>query len=274
MNFQQRPIRTVVAIGAAVTLTLAACGGDDDASADTATAETADSSPESAGGTSAETGSAEAPAMEPASVTFDAQESDGTTITVASVELPSPGFIAVHADGGGSPGPVIGHSDLLPAGTSSDVAITLDEPLAGDTALFPMAHIDTDGNGLYEFGAVEGVDGPALTAEGDVAVVTAEVTVTGSATGDASGDTASADDATITIADFAFDGVTEIPVGTTVVVTNEDSTAHTWTAVDGEFDSGALNPGDTFEFTFTEPGEFAYFCNFHPSMEGTITVTG
>jgi plastocyanin len=215
--------------------------------------------------------------MEPASVTFDAQESEGTTITVVSVELPSPGFVAVHADGGGSPGPVIGHSDLLPAGTSTDVAITLDEPLTVDTALFPMAHIDTDGNGLYEFGAVEGVDGPALTADGDVAVVTADVTVTGAATGDASGDTASADtasadDATITIADFTFDGVTEIPIGTTVVVTNEDSTAHTWTAVDGEFDSGALDPGDTFEFTFTETGEFAYVCNFHPSMEGTITV--
>ena len=78
----------------------------------------------------------------------------------------------------------------------------------------------------------------------------------------------------ITIADFAFSGVTEIAVGTTIVVTNTDATPHTWTADDGAFDSGALSEGDTFEFTFTEAGEFAYHCNFHPSMTGTIVVTG
>lgn len=80
--------------------------------------------------------------------------------------------------------------------------------------------------------------------------------------------------ATITIADFAFDGVTEVAVGTTVVVTNDDTTTHTWTALDGAFDSGALAPGDTFEFTFTVAGSFDYQCNFHPSMTGTIVVTG
>ena len=85
---------------------------------------------------------------------------------------------------------------------------------------------------------------------------------------------AAAEEATITIADFAFAGVTEIAVGTTVVVTNDDSTTHTWTALDGMFDSGALAQGDRFEFTFAEPGEFAYQCNFHPSMTGTIVVTG
>lgn len=88
-------------------------------------------------------------------------------------------------------------------------------------------------------------------------------------------DTTAADDrATITIADFAFDGVTEIPVGTTVVVTNTDDAQHTWTALDGTFDSGALGKGDSFELTFTEAGSFDYRCNFHPSMTGTIVVTG
>ena len=85
---------------------------------------------------------------------------------------------------------------------------------------------------------------------------------------------AAGEEATITIADFAFAGVTEVAVGTTVVVTNDDGTAHTWTALDGTFDSGTLAQGDTFEFTFTAPGEFAYQCSFHPSMTGTIVVTG
>jgi plastocyanin len=86
-------------------------------------------------------------------------------------------------------------------------------------------------------------------------------------------DGAAADGDTITIADFSFSGVTEVTVGTTVVVMNADAAPHTWSAEDGTFDSGAIAPGETFEFTFTDVGEFAYFCNFHPSMTGTIVVT-
>lgn len=80
-------------------------------------------------------------------------------------------------------------------------------------------------------------------------------------------------DATISIADFAFSGVTEVKVGTTVTVTNDDGGTHTWTAVDDTFDSGNLSSGDSFEFTFTEAGSFDYFCNIHPGMTGTIVVT-
>lgn len=80
--------------------------------------------------------------------------------------------------------------------------------------------------------------------------------------------------ATITISNFSFDGVTEVAVGTTVVVTNLDNSPHTWTALDGSFDSGALGQDESFEFTFSEPGAFAYQCNFHPSMTGTVVVTG
>lgn len=90
---------------------------------------------------------------------------------------------------------------------------------------------------------------------------------------DAPADGADGEPATITIADFSFDGVTEVAVGTTVIVTNDDSATHTWTEPNGAFDSGALAPGDSFEFTFTEPGTFDYVCNFHPSMTGTITVS-
>lgn len=81
-------------------------------------------------------------------------------------------------------------------------------------------------------------------------------------------------DAEITIVDFAFEGPTEVPVGTTVVITNTDGTAHTWTAADGSFGSGELGEGESFEFTFDEPGTYEYRCNFHPTMTGTITVTG
>jgi plastocyanin len=57
------------------------------------------------------------------------------------------------------------------------------------------------------------------------------------------------------------------------VVTNTDAASHTWTAVDGSFDSGTLAEGDSFEFVFDGPGTFEYFCNIHPSMTGSVTVT-
>jgi plastocyanin len=78
----------------------------------------------------------------------------------------------------------------------------------------------------------------------------------------------------ITITGFTFGGATEAAVGQEVTVSNEGSSAHTWTARDASFDSGTIRPGDTFAFTFTQAGTFDYFCRFHDGMQGTITVTG
>ena len=263
MNLQRHPIRTIAAVGAAAALTLAACGGDDDSASTTAPSAT--TTPPAA----ATTAPADVPANQPSSIIVDAQDSDGTTIIVASIDLPAPGFIAVHGDGGGPPGPVIGHSALLPAGTSTDVAVTLDVPLTADATVYPMVHIDMNSNGVYEFAPPDvTTDGPGLTADGDVAVTGGQITVTG-------GDSAApGDDNVITIAGFAFSGITEVAVGTTVTVTNTDGSPHTWSADDGTFDSGALSKGESFQFTFTEPGTYEYHCNFHQSMTGTITVTG
>ena len=61
-------------------------------------------------------------------------------------------------------------------------------------------------------------------------------------------------------------------VGTEVEVENRDTAAHTWTSVDGVFDSGNLGNGDTFTFTFDTPGEYEFFCSIHPDMKGSITV--
>jgi S-layer glycoprotein len=113
----------------------------------------------------------------PASISGEDQDSDGTTI-VASVELPAPGFIAIHADLDGAPGPVIGNSELLPAGESVDVVIELDTPLDGSTTVWPMAHVDGNANGEYDFSPPDVIaDGPAFTADGDVAVGPLEITL-------------------------------------------------------------------------------------------------
>jgi len=77
----------------------------------------------------------------------------------------------------------------------------------------------------------------------------------------------------ISIVDFNFDPAEmEVPVGTTVRWTNNDSFDHNVKADDGTFESETLGGGDTFEFTFETAGTFAYICGIHPSMQGTITV--
>lgn len=79
----------------------------------------------------------------------------------------------------------------------------------------------------------------------------------------------------ITIVDFSFEPDTaEVPVGTTVEWVNEDSFSHTVVADDGSFVSEDVGSGDRFTFQFTEPGTYTYICGIHPSMTGTIVVTG
>jgi plastocyanin len=77
----------------------------------------------------------------------------------------------------------------------------------------------------------------------------------------------------VTISNMAFSPATvTIPLGTKVTWTNTDPVAHTVTAVGGAFNSGHLNPGQTFSYTFDKAGTFDYACTYHPYMKGTITV--
>ncbi|MEZ4706822.1 MAG: cupredoxin family copper-binding protein [Caldilineaceae bacterium] len=82
----------------------------------------------------------------------------------------------------------------------------------------------------------------------------------------------------LTIDTFIFSPqVVEVPVGTTIIWTNMDAIDHTVTAgapdaETGVFDSGFFNQGERFAFTFTEVGEYAYFCKRHPNMRGMVVV--
>lgn len=63
-----------------------------------------------------------------------------------------------------------------------------------------------------------------------------------------------------------------VHMGDKVTWTNTGSLVHTVTADNGAFDSGNLNPGDTWSFSFNTAGTFAFHCTPHPWMTGTITV--
>jgi plastocyanin len=83
------------------------------------------------------------------------------------------------------------------------------------------------------------------------------------------------DDMTVSIQDFFFspDQMTVAP-GTTVTWVNDGQQPHTSTADDGTWDSGTLQPGDDYSFTFDQPGTYTYHCSVHPDMTATITVSG
>lgn len=77
----------------------------------------------------------------------------------------------------------------------------------------------------------------------------------------------------VEISGFAFNPKEiRIPAGTKVIWTNQDSARHTVTANNGEFGSQLFGKGETFEFTFSQKGTFAYYCMPHPNMKATVIV--
>src|SRR5215213_1494896 len=83
------------------------------------------------------------------------------------------------------------------------------------------------------------------------------------------------DDMTVSIKDFSFSPAQiTVPQGTTVTWTNEGPSPHTTTADDGSWDSGTLQQGEDFSFTFDQPGTYTYHCSIHPDMTATVKVSG
>jgi len=73
-------------------------------------------------------------------------------------------------------------------------------------------------------------------------------------------------------------GEVTIGVGESVTWHNDSGVIHTVTSgnaedgPDGVFDSSIVMSDDTFTHTFTETGQYEYFCSIHPWMTGTVIV--
>lgn len=77
----------------------------------------------------------------------------------------------------------------------------------------------------------------------------------------------------VDIADFKYDpDAITVKAGAEITWTNSDDAAHTATADDGSFDTADLDKGDSKTVTFDQPGEFSYYCRFHPFMKATVEV--
>ena len=76
----------------------------------------------------------------------------------------------------------------------------------------------------------------------------------------------------ITIAGFKFTAA-GVAAGSTVTVTNNDSTTHTVTSDDGSSFNVTVPAGKTATFTAPAAGTYKFHCNIHASMHGSLTVT-
>ncbi|MEZ4672500.1 MAG: hypothetical protein R3E39_31750 [Anaerolineae bacterium] len=103
----------------------------------------------------------------PALVMADQAIGADGTITIKNAIMDAPGWIAIHSDNNGAPGPVIATA-LLHTGANWNVKIAVDAAAAG-AKVFPMLHYDTNTPGTYEFGSVDGADAPVFV-QGNVVV--------------------------------------------------------------------------------------------------------
>ena len=224
---------------------------------------------------------ANTPAMAAAmpSVSVADQPIKDDTVTVAKVVSNGPGWIVIHADKNGAPGPVLGHA-AVKDGENTDVAVKLAAQGRTET-LYAMLHTDAGKVGTYEFPGADvpvAMNGAAITPAFKVAGGGSQGAAPSQATAASQGAVAG-EPAAIKLVNFKFTPAQlTVKVGTTVVWTSEDNAPHTVTADDGSFDSGNLKKGDSFKFTFTKAGTFPYYCAYHGTaggggMAGTITVT-
>lgn len=234
------------------------------------------------------------PPLGPASIAMADQRSDGATVEVAEVTLPAPGFVALHADEDGIPGVILGVSGLLPAGASGGVALALERPLDTTQAVFAVAYVDRDGDGVAGITDADSLDDVAQGPDGGPARAAAVVTVVHLAPAVLELEDQEGDGTVVTVASVTLPaaGFLELrvdqggspgrvllvsdllPVGTSAGVDFEfetalDADAVFWVRVRIDFDgNGELDDSDpigltdegrraqdSFQFTFVEPDE-------------------
>ena len=114
-----------------------------------------------------------------------------------------------------------------------------------------------------------GSESSYTTSEGDTGTATATAspeTTSAAAPAEASGPT-------ITMANMSFGEPITVAPGATVTVKNDDSAEHSVTSqTEGKFDVH-VDAGEQGTLTApTEPGEYAFYCVYHPNMKGTLIV--
>jgi len=82
------------------------------------------------------------------------------------------------------------------------------------------------------------------------------------------------DMAQVDILDFMYKGAMMVKPGQMVMVTNDDAEAHTLTSDDTGMFAVTVQAGGSAMFDApTKPGSYAYHCDFHANMHGSLVVS-
>jgi len=189
------------------------------------------------------------------------QEIIGGAVTIAEVVSDGPGWLVIHAQAEGKPGPVLGLSPVAD-GANADVTVEID--LAGATeTLYAMLHADAGEVGAWEFPG--GPDVPVTVDEG---VVTPPFRLL-----------AASGEIEVAMTGYSFQpGTLVVTAGTTVTwINNDGQVRHDVASDTGLFQSELFNGDDSFSYTFDQPGVYPYYCHPHggpggDGMAGTIVV--
>jgi plastocyanin len=76
------------------------------------------------------------------------------------------------------------------------------------------------------------------------------------------------------IKNFAFPTGITIKAGDSIAWSNGDTAPHTVTFDDNSCDSGQIAAGTAVTVTYSKAGSYPFHCKVHPTMKGTLTVTG
>jgi nitrite reductase (NO-forming) len=172
-------------------------------------------------------------------------------------------------------------------------------PPKGSESTGGVPMTDTDGNATDTDVVPEELEEPTgndtsgnMTSGGNATSGNATSGETGNETGGTTNSTSASGETEISITPGASSKTTDafdpnpvsISVGDTVTWTNDDSTVHT--ATSGKVSGGPtgmfggsleepelIAPGESQSFTFTEAGDFPYYCILHPAAVGTISVS-
>jgi len=80
---------------------------------------------------------------------------------------------------------------------------------------------------------------------------------------------------TVSISGYGFHPATlTVTAGDTVTWTNSDQAPHdvTTTSAPVAIHGSTMNKGQSWSYTFTKPGTYAYICSIHPDMKATVIV--
>lgn len=106
----------------------------------------------------------EAAAITNAVVVENQDLSPASTVTISKVTADKDGWLIVHADADGSPGPILGYSPVQ-TGENEDVVVEIDSAQATET-LYGMLHVDAGTEDVLDFPG--GDDVPATDSQGNI----------------------------------------------------------------------------------------------------------